>query len=107
MSRMLRCPVSLSLSYSVRRMVTLRGAANVMPRSWHSVTSYFNCSATGSPHLLQKVTTFLLKVPHFVQSTSPILKGSVITVWPQFLHVLRRWWRPLRLPHLHSQLPIE
>ncbi len=88
-------------------MVTLRGAAKVMPRSWHSVTSYFNWSATGSPHLLQNVTTFLLKVPHLVQRTSPTLKGSVMTVWPQFLQVLRKWWSPFRLPHLHSQLPIE
>jgi len=41
-----------------------------MPRSWHSLTSYFNCRPTGSPHLLQKVTRFLLKVPQRVHSTS-------------------------------------
>ena len=107
MSRMLLWPVSASFSYKVSRMVTFSGAANVIPRSWHSVTSYFNCNPTGSPHLLQKVTTFLLNVPHFVQRTSPTLNGLVMTVCPQCLHVLRRWCRPLRFPHLHSQFPIE
>src|SRR2546429_155090 len=41
-----------------------------MPRSWHSFTSYFNCMATGSPHLLQNVGVFLLKVPHLRQMRS-------------------------------------
>ena len=55
--------VSGSFEYTVRRMVTFSGAAYVMPRSWHSCMSYFSCRPTGSPHLLQNVTTFLLKVP--------------------------------------------
>src|SRR5258708_12615556 len=38
----------------VRRMVTLRGAEYVMPRSWHSFTSYFSCMATGSPTFCNK-----------------------------------------------------
>src|SRR5215813_7129853 len=78
-----------------------------MPRSSHSFTSYFSCRPTGSPHLLQKSGVLALYVPHFEQSTSPGWKGSVITVEPQFLQVVRRWWRPLRCPHLHSQLPME
>ena len=35
-----------------------------MPRSSHSLTSYFSCRPTGSPHLLQKSGVFVLKVPH-------------------------------------------
>ena len=43
-SRMVWVFVSLSLSTTLRRSVTLSGIANVMPRSWHSSTVYF-----GSP----------------------------------------------------------
>ena len=60
MSRMERVPVSASFSKIVRRMVTLSGAEYVMPRSSHSLTSYFSCSPTGSPHLLQKSGVFAL-----------------------------------------------
>src|SRR5579862_4656109 len=63
-----------------------------MPRSSHSATSYFSCNPTGSPHLLQ--------------STSPRWNGSVFTVCPQLRQVVRRWFSPLRWPHLHSQLPM-
>jgi hypothetical protein len=49
MSRMLRVPVSGSLSQTTRRMVTLRGTVKFIPRSWHSGTSYLNFRATGSP----------------------------------------------------------
>src|SRR5215470_5142856 len=107
MSRMERLPVSASLSQMVSRIVTLSGAEYVMPRSSHSATSYFNCRPTGSPHLLQKSGVFALYVPHLWQSTSPGWNGSVITVDPQFLHVVRRWCKPFRWPHLHSQFPIE
>ena len=54
MSRIVLLPVSASLSKMVSRMVTFSGALNVMPRSSHSGTSYFNCMPTGSPHLEQK-----------------------------------------------------
>src|SRR5580698_8934810 len=78
-----------------------------MPRSSHSCWSYFNCRLTGSPHLLQKSGVFLLYVPHFWHSTSLGRNGSVITMAPQCTHAVRRWCRPFRWPHLHSQLPIE
>ena len=87
-------------------MVTFSGAEYVIPRSWHSFTSYFSCSVTGSPHLLQNVGVFLLNVPHFAQSTSPVLYGLVTTDAPQFRQVARKWCRPRKCPHLHSQLPI-
>src|ERR1035438_3440759 len=78
-----------------------------MPRSSHSVMSYFNCKPTGSPHLPQKVETFLLNVPHLWQSTSwPMAYGLVITVAPQFRQVDRKWCNPFRFPHLHSQFPM-
>src|ERR1035438_2800737 len=64
-------------------------------------------SPTGSPHLLQNVTTFLLKVPQCWQRMSPPWNGSVRTAAPQLRQVERRWCSPLRLPHLPSQLPIE
>ncbi len=70
MSRMERLPAS-SLSQMVSRIVTLSGAEYVMPRSSHSATSYFSCSPTGSPHLLQKSGVFALYVPHLWQRTSP------------------------------------
>src|SRR5205823_9371763 len=106
-SRTLFFCVSGSLEYTVRRIVTFRGAAYVIPRSWHSCMSYLSCRPTGSPHLLQNVTTFLLKVPQCWQRMSPAWKGSVRMVAPQLRHVDRRWCSPFRLPHLHSQLPIE
>src|SRR5579872_4452812 len=106
MSRMERLPVSASFSKMVSRMVTLSGAEYVMPRSSHSLTSYFNCNVTGSPHLLQKVGVFLLNAPHFAQITSPDLYGFVTTEAPQLRQVARRWCNPRRWPHLHSQLPI-
>src|SRR5713101_3419272 len=107
MLRMVFAPLSGSFSSVVRRIVTLRGAEYVMPRSWHSFTSYFNCIATGSPHLLQNVGVFLLNVPHLWQMTSPVWYGFVTTDAPQFRQVARRWCSPFRLPHLHSQFPIE
>src|SRR5579863_2680999 len=30
-----------------------------------------------------------------------------MTIDPQLVQAVLRWWRPLRCPHLHSQLPIE
>ncbi len=68
----------------------MSGAEYVIPRSWHSFTSYFSCKATGSPHLLQKVGVFLLNVPHFWHSTSPVLYGLVTTEAPHPRHVARR-----------------
>src|SRR3974377_1958335 len=67
----------------VSRMVTFSGAEYVMPRSSNSAKSYFNCSPTGSPHLLQKSGVLALYVPHLVHSTSPRWNGSVFTVEPQ------------------------
>src|SRR6516162_7961538 len=77
-----------------------------MPRSSHSATSYLSCSPTGSPHLLQKSGVLALYVPHLVQRTSPRWNGSVFTVAPQLRHVVRKWFSPLRWPHLHSQFPM-
>src|SRR5579872_5422605 len=106
MSRIERFPVSASLSKIVRRIVTFNGAEYDMPRSSHSATSYLSCKPTGSPHLLQKSGVLALYVPHLPHSTSPGWKGSVITVLPQLRQVVRRWCKPFRCPHLHSQLPI-
>src|SRR5260370_41487898 len=91
----------------VRRMVTLRGREYVMPRCWHSFTSYLSCIATGSPHLLQKVGVFLLNVPHLWQITSPVWYGLVTPEAPQLRQVARRRCKHFRLPQLYSQLPIE
>ena len=41
-----RAPVSSSTSQTTRRSVTFSGAAKVMPRCWHSSTSYFGCSSS-------------------------------------------------------------
>src|SRR6185436_19847949 len=96
-----------SLSKIVRRMTTFRGAAYVMPLSWHSATSYFRLSCTGSPHLLQKVTWFLFWVPHFEHMTVGSEENGFTAIdAPQLLQVDRSLSRPLRFPHLHSQLPM-
>src|SRR5665811_1009236 len=58
-----------------------------MPRSWHSCMSYLSCKPTGSPHLLQNVTTFLLKVPQWWHRMSPAWNGSVRMVAPQLRHL--------------------
>ena len=107
MSRTLFFCVSGSFEYTVSRIVTLSGAAYVIPRSWHSCMSYLSCNPTGSPHLLQNVTTFLLNVPQWWHKMSPAWNGSVRIVAPQLRQVERKWCKPFRLPHLHSQLPIE
>src|SRR5712692_1570691 len=80
----------------VRRMVTLSGAEYVMPRSWHSLTSYLSCRATGSPHLLQKVGVLRLNAPHLPQITSPDLYGLVTTDAPQARQVVQ----PAQVPAL-------
>src|SRR6266516_4893633 len=51
MSRMVFTPVSGSLFQTTRRIVTLSGTAYVMPRSWHSSTSYFSFRPTVLPQL--------------------------------------------------------
>ena len=53
MSRMVLTPVSGSLFQTTSRMVTLSGTAYVMPRSWHSSTSYFSFIATVWPQMSQ------------------------------------------------------
>src|SRR6186713_2329269 len=107
MSRMVLTPVSGSLFQTTRRIVTFSGTAYVMPRSWHSSTSYFSFSATVWPQMSQTSPRAWLPVPHFGHRTSLSPYGSQIRVWPQLLHGLRRWCRPCNLPHLHSQLPME
>src|SRR5262247_2114148 len=91
----------------VSRMVTLSGAAYVMPRSWHSAMSYFNFRLTGSPQRLQNVEILRLNVPHFEQTTSSMENGFVMITLPHERQLLRRCDSPFRLVHLHSQLPIE
>src|SRR5271166_108929 len=46
MSRIDRDPVSSSTSHTTSRNVTFSGAAKVMPRCWHSSTSYFGASSS-------------------------------------------------------------
>src|SRR3990172_4398745 len=78
-----------------------------MPRSWHSFMSYFSFRLTGSPQRLQNVEIFRLKVPHLEHITSSIENGFVMITPPQDRQVLRRWDKPFRCVHLHSQFPIE
>src|ERR1700738_2262897 len=86
-------------------MVTLSGAEYVIPRSWHSFTSYLSCIATGSPHLLQKVGVFLLNVPHLWQTTSPVWYGLVSTDAPQLRQEGRRVSQSLQVAAL--TLPVS
>src|SRR6185295_6615344 len=99
--------VSGSLFQTTRRIVTLSGTAKVMPRSWHSSTSYLSFMATVVPHRSQTSPRASLALPHDGQITAPSPYGSAMSVVPQLSHFLRRCSRPVNRPHLHSQLPIE
>src|SRR6185295_7506166 len=107
MSRIVLTPVSGSLFHTTRRMVTFSGTAYVMPRSWHSSTSYLSFRPTVLPQMSQTSPRAWFALPHRGHSTSRSPYGSAISVVPQLLHGFRKWWRPCSLPHLHSQLPIE
>src|SRR5215467_3905658 len=107
MSRIVLTPVSGSLFHTTRRIVTLSGTAYVMPRSWHSSTSYFSFNATVLPQMSQTSPRAWFALPHRGHSTSRSPYGSAMSVWPHWLHGLRRCCRPWSLPHLHSQLLIE
>ncbi len=107
MSRIVLTPVSGSLFQTTRRMVTLRGTANVMPRSWHSSTSYLSFIATVVPQMSQTSPRASLAVPHDGQITAPSPYGSATSTAPQESHFLRRCSSPASRPHLHSQFPIE
>src|SRR6266850_4148295 len=78
-----------------------------MPRSWHSSTSYLSFRATVLPQMSQTSPRAWLPLPQRGQRTSRSPYGSAISVAPQPLQGLRRWWSPCSLLHLHSQLPIE
>src|SRR5512134_4010589 len=78
-----------------------------MPRSWHSSTSYFNFSETVCPQMSHTSPRASFARPQRGHSTSCSPYGSATSVAPQFAQGLRRWCRPARRPHLHSQLPIE
>src|SRR5689334_19284281 len=107
MSRIVLTPVSGSLFQTTRRIVTLSGTAKVMPRSWHSSTSYFSFIDTVVPQISQTSPRASLARPHVGQITAPSPYGSAMSVVPQASHFLRRCSRPINRPHLHSQLPIE
>ncbi len=107
MSRMVLAPVSASLSQTTRRMVTLRGTANVMPRSWHSSTSYLSFSPTASSQVSQVTGWFSLKWPHFGQWISRSPRGSLMIVAAQKVQGRPSLSSPTSRPHLHSQFPIE
>src|ERR1700745_3648137 len=107
MSRIVLTPVSGSLFQTTRRMVTLSGTAYVMPRSWHSSTSYFSFNPTVLPQMSHTSPRAWFALPQRGQSTSRSPYGSATRVAPQLLHGFRRWCSPASLPHLHSQLPIE
>ena len=87
--------------------MTLSGTANVMPRSWHSSTSYFSFICTVVPQRSQTSPRASLARPHDGQITAPSPYGSATSTVPQPSHFLRRCSRPASRPHLHSQLPIE
>src|SRR4051812_6066672 len=107
MSRMVLAWVSGSLSHTTRRIVTLRGTANVMPRSWHSSTSYFSFKPTGSSQVSHFTGTFSFRWSHLGQWISRSPRGSVMIVDPQNVQGRPSLSSPTRRPHLHSQLPIE
>src|SRR5690242_19827184 len=107
MSRIVLTPVSRSLFQTTSRIVTLSGTANVMPRSWHSSTSYFSFICTVVPHRSQTSPRASLARPHDGQITAPSPYGSALITVPHPSHFLRRCSSPARRPHLHSQLPIE
>src|SRR6266852_4723267 len=107
MSRIVLTPVSGSLFQTTSRMVTLSGTAYVMPRSWHSSTSYFSFSPTVFPQMSQTSPRAWLPLPQRGHNTSRSPYGSATSVAPQWLQGLRRWLSPCSLLHLHSQLPIE
>src|SRR6186713_1818057 len=107
MSRIVLTPVSGSLFQTTRRIVTLRGTANVMPRSWHSSTSYLSFICTVVPHRSHTSPRASLARPHDGQITAPSPYGSATSTVPHPSHFLRRCSRPASRPHLHSQLPIE
>ncbi len=101
----LRPPVP-SFSKTVSLILTFSGAEKVIPRCWHSSTSYFSLRLTGSPHFWQKVTLLAVIRPHLPQSS---LAGPLGSLWIgalQCWHLVRRWNSPLSDAHLHSQSPI-
>src|SRR5690606_29990096 len=100
-------PVSGSLFQTTSRIVTFSATANVMPRSWHSSTSYFSFSWTVVPQRSQTSPRASLAAPHDGQITAPSPYGSATSTVSQFWHLARRCERPLSRPHLHSQSPIE
>ncbi len=87
--------------------MTLRGTANVIPRSWHSSTSYLSLRPTGSSQVSQVTGRFSLKWPHFGQWISRSPRGSVMMVAAQKVQGLPSLSSPTSRPHLHSQFPIE
>src|SRR6188508_3843995 len=107
MSRIVFTPVSGSLFHTTRRMVTLSGTAKVMPRSWHSSTSYLSFICTVVPHRSQTSPRASLARPHDGQITAPSPYGSATRTVPHPSHFFRRCSSPCNRPHLHSQLPIE
>ena len=70
MSRIDFTPVSGSLFQTPSWIVTFRGTEYVMPRSWHSWTSYFNRRPTVSPHTSQTAPRTSFATPHDRQTTS-------------------------------------
>src|SRR3990172_9109377 len=87
-------------------MVTFSGTEYVMPRSWHSSTSYLSFKPTESPQVSQTVPRFSFALPQEGQGISRSPMGLVRMVAPQPVHLRRRCCRPSSFPHLHSQTPI-
>jgi len=108
--RMVLLPVSGSLSNTVRRNgdFDARGGRSCCASS-HSGTSYFQLQAHGIAAAIAEGHDVLVERAQRWHSTSPKWNGSVLDGGAAggFRHVERRWCRPLRFPHLHSQLPIE
>src|SRR5678816_2344602 len=105
MSRMVLTPVSGSLFQTTSRIVTLRGTANVIPRSWHSSTSYLSFIETVVPHRSHTSPRASLALPQDGQITAPSPYGSAMRVVPHWSHFLRRCSRPINRPHLQAQSP--
>src|SRR5260370_8217655 len=106
MSRIVLAPVSGSLSHTTSRIVTFRGTAKVIPRSWHSSTSYLSFSPTGSSQVSQVTGPFSFRGPHFRQWISRSPRGAVWRVAPQQVQGPPNLSRPPMPPHSPPPPPL-
>ena len=85
----------------------MSGTVKVMPRSWHSATSYLNFRATVSPHCSQALAALRFARPHSGHVTSVDFTPGETNFLPHPLQVVLKFSIPASVPHLHSHCPIE